>query len=38
MITKLDLQRLYEWASNTNFPLNKKVLNKRKKKGTKDSN
>ena len=28
MITKLDLQRLYEWASNTNFPLNKKVLNK----------
>ena len=28
MITELDLQRLYKWALNTNFPLNKKVLNK----------
>tara|TARA_B100001093_G_scaffold518548_1_gene603798 strand:+ start:2177 stop:2671 length:495 start_codon:yes stop_codon:yes gene_type:complete len=26
MITKLDLQRLYEWASNTNFPLRNEVI------------
>ena len=26
MITKLDLQRLYEWASNTNFPLRKEGI------------
>jgi len=26
MITKLDLQRLYEWASNTNFPLKKEGI------------
>ena len=26
MITQLDLQRLYEWASNTNFPLRKEGI------------
>ena len=26
MITKLDLQRLYEWESNTNFPLKKEGI------------
>ena len=26
MITKTDIQRLYEWATNTNFPLKKEGI------------